>query len=257
MIKLIKCEYMKTKRKHIFLTTFALLVLMGMWAFYGTSSKDMSDFIRQNGYTMFLYQFPLVNAIFFPLLCTVIASRLCDIEHKGGNFKLLCTMEDKGKIFDVKLIYGLTIVISGVILFWILTIVYGKIVGFTEAFPINNYLLYLLFTIIPTASIYIFQHSLSMIFKNQAIPFFVGVIGEFIGLFSMFLPQFPFLRKSILWGYYGALQFVGLFGWDKQTRFDNAYFGVMTIDWPAFALLVCLLILIYIVGKYIFSKKEF
>ena len=72
MIKLIKCEYMKTKRKHIFLTTFALLVLMGMWAFYGTSSKDMSDFIRQNGYTMFLYQFPLVNAIFFPLLCTVI-----------------------------------------------------------------------------------------------------------------------------------------------------------------------------------------
>ena len=92
MIKLIKCEYMKTKRKHIFLTTFALLVLMGMWAFYGTSSKDMSDFIRQNGYTMFLYQFPLVNAIFFPLLCTVIASRLCDIEHKGGNFKLLCTM---------------------------------------------------------------------------------------------------------------------------------------------------------------------
>ena len=166
-------------------------------------------------------------------------------------------MEDKGKIFDVKLIYGLTIVISGVILFWILTIVYGKIVGFTEAFPINNYLLYLLFTIIPTASIYIFQHSLSMIFKNQAIPFFVGVIGEFTGLFSMFLPQFPFLRKSILWGYYGALQFVGLFGWDKQTRFDNAYFGVMTIDWPAFALLVCLLILIYIVGKYIFSKKEF
>ena len=119
MIKLIKCEYMKTKRKHIFLTTFALLVLMGMWAFYGTSSKDMSDFIRQNGYTMFLYQFPLVNAIFFPLLCTVIASRLCDIEHKGGNFKLLCTMEDKGKILDVKLIYGLTIVISGVILFWI------------------------------------------------------------------------------------------------------------------------------------------
>lgn len=53
------------------------------------------------------------------------------------------------------------------------------------------------------------------------------------------------------------MQFVGLFGWDKQTRFDNAYFGVMTIDWPAFALLVCLLILIYIVGKYIFSKKEF
>lgn len=257
MIKLIQCEYMKTKRQHIVLTAFALLVLMGIWAFYGTSSRDMSDFIRQNGYTMFLYQFPLVNAIFFPLLCTVIASRLCDIEHKGNNFKLLCTVEHKGKIFDAKLLYGLTIVISGVLLFWILTIVYGKMVGFTEEFPINNYLLYLLFTSVPTFAIYIFQHSLSMIFKNQAIPFFVGVIGEFVGLLSMFLPQFPVLRKSILWGYYGALQFVGLFGWDEQTRFQNAYFAVMPIDWSAFALLVWLLILIYTAGKYIFSKKEF
>ena len=97
MIRLIKCEYKKTKRKHLFLTAFAALVLMSVWAFYGDMS---SDFIRRNGYSMFLYQFPLVNAIFFPLLCTVIASRLCDLEHKGSNFKLLCTMEDKGKLFD-------------------------------------------------------------------------------------------------------------------------------------------------------------
>ena len=51
MIRLIKCEYKKTKRKHLFLTAFAALVLMGVWAFYGASSKDMSDFIRRNGYS--------------------------------------------------------------------------------------------------------------------------------------------------------------------------------------------------------------
>ena len=193
MIRLIKCEYKKTKRKHLFLTAFAALVLMSVWAFYGDMS---SDFIRRNGYSMFLYQFPLVNAIFFPLLCTVIASRLCDLEHKGSNFKLLCTMEDKGKLFDAKLLYGLMIVLSGVILFWIVTIVYGKMAGFTEQLPLSNYLLYLLFTIVPTAAIYTFQHSLSMIFKNQAIPFFVGVTGEFVGLFSMFLPNSRFCGKQ-------------------------------------------------------------
>lgn len=254
MIRLIKCEYKKTKRKYLFLTAFAALVLMSVWAFYGDMS---SDFIRRNGYSMFLYQFPLVNAIFFPLLCTVIASRLCDLEHKGSNFKLLCTMEDKGKLFDAKLLYGLMIVLSGVILFWIVTMVYGKMAGFTEKLPLSNYLLYLLFTIVPTAAIYTFQHSLSMIFKNQAIPFFVGVIGEFVGLFSMFLLQFPVLRKAVLWGYYGALQFVGLFGWDKETRYDHAYFAVLPLDWPAFALLIGLMILTYVIGKYIFSRKEF
>ena len=33
MIRLIKCEYKKTKRKHLFLTAFAALVLMSVWAY--------------------------------------------------------------------------------------------------------------------------------------------------------------------------------------------------------------------------------
>lgn len=59
MIKLIKCEYMKTKRKHIFLTAFVLLVLMGMWAFYGTSSKDMSDLSGKTDIQCFYINFLL------------------------------------------------------------------------------------------------------------------------------------------------------------------------------------------------------
>ena len=108
----------------------------------------------------------------------------------------------------------------------------------------------------PTVVIYIFQHSLSIIFKNQAVAFFVGIIGEFAGIFSMFLPNVPFLRKSLLWGYYGVLQFVGLFGWTKETRYENAYFDIMPIDWTFFWVLSAAGIIIYFAGKRIFCKRE-
>lgn len=255
-MNLLKCEYLKTRRRYIFITALAITAFAGIWAFYGNYSGDIKDFVIQNGYLLFLYQFPLMNAIFFPLLCIIIASRLCDIEHKGKNLKLICTLTEKSKIFDAKLIYGISIVIFCVILLWCATLIFGKIIGFAGKIPINLYLLYLLFTIISTTAIYVFQYSLSMIFQNQAISFFVGILGEFIGLFSMFLPQFPLFRKSILWGYYGALQFVGLFGYTKETRYDAAYMEVMDIDWTAFIVLIVAMTVIYIIGKKIFCKKE-
>lgn len=256
MIALLKCERKKAKRKYVFLTALAMTVLAGIWAFYGDYSGDTGEFMLENGYKMFLYQLPLTNAIFFPLLCSVVASRLCDIEHKGKCFKQICTYAPAGKIYDAKLLYGLAIVLSAAALLWAATLISGKIIGFGEELPVRQYLLYLLFTLVPTAAIYIFQHSLSMLFKNQAVPFFAGVLGEFIGLFSMFLPGVPWLRKSVLWGYYGALQFVGLFGWTKETRYTQAYFEYMPIDWIAFAMLTAGTILLYLIGKNLFCRKE-
>lgn len=256
MIKLLKCEYKKTRRRYVFLTALAMTVIAGVWAFYGKYSGESGNFIMENGYMMFLYQLPLINSIFFPLMSVIIASRLCDIEHKGANFKQICTLTDRGKIFDAKLIYGLAILMICVLLFWAATLIVGKAIGFRDEISIKLYLMYLLFTLAPTAAIYIFQHGLSMIFKNQAIPFFIGILGEFAGLFSMFLPQLPWFRKSILWGYYGALQFVGMFGWTKETRYSTAYFEIMGFDWTAFITIIVAAIAMYVIGRKIFCKKE-
>lgn len=252
MMKLLRCEYKKTRRRYIFPAALIITALAIVWALHG----DLTDFILKNGYMMFLYQLPLVCSIFFPLLSIVIASRLSDIEHKGNNLKQICTLSDKGKIFDAKLFYGLVITLSMVIIFWLSAIIYGKAVGFDGEIPIKLYLMFLLFIITPTTAIYIFQHSMSMIFKNQAIAFFVGILGEFAGLFSMFLPQLPWLRRSLIWGYYGALQFVGMFGWTKETRYDTVYYEVMDISWASFAVLILATAAIYIIGRKIFCKSE-
>lgn len=252
MIRMLKCEFMKTRRMYVFPTALAITVMCLCWCLYG----EITDDVIKHGWRMFLYQLPLINAIFLPLLSMVVASRLCNIEHKGLMLKELFCIKEKGALYDAKLLYGLGIICTSVLIMWTVTVIFGFINGFEGEFPLMLYLLYLLFTIVPTVVIYIFQHTLSLLFKNQAIAFFTGVIGEFAGLFSMFLPSFPFLRKILLWGYYGVLQFVGLFGWTKETRYENASFDLMPVDWTFFFVLIAAGVVIYFAGRALFCKKE-
>lgn len=252
MIKLLKCEFMKTRRCYVFLTALVICAMCLCWSFYGEITEDR----LRLGWMMNLYQYPLINAIFLPLLSIVTASRLCGIEHKGLMLKELCSMEKKGRIFDAKLLYGLGIMVICVVVMWAAEIIYGKFIGYYGEFPQNLYLLYLIFTLVPTMVIYVFQHTLSLVFKNQAVSFFVGIIGEFAGIFSMFLPSIPNLRRALLWGYYGVLQFVGLYGWTKETRYENAYFEIMPIDWTFFVVLIAAGMVIYLAGKKIFCSRE-
>ena len=256
MRKLLKCEFLKTRRRYIFLTALVITAMGVLWGTYGDYNSESGKFMLENGWMNFLYQLPLLNAIFFPLLSIVVASRLADVEHKGAALKQLCAIEEKGKLYDAKLLYGLGIVLLCVFLSWSAIVVFGMIKGFGGEFPLRLYLLYLLFTMMPTAAIYIFQHSLSLIFKNQAISFFAGIIGTFAGLFSMFLPQLPALRRCLPWGYYGALQFVGMFGWTQETRYANAYFAIMEIDWVFFAVLTAATVAIYLIGRTAFCERE-
>lgn len=251
-MKLLKCEYLKTRRRYVWLTAFVITAFELLWVLHG----DADEFVLKNGWNMFLYQLPLVNALFLPLLAMVVASRLADIEHKGAMLKSLFAVTDRGKLYDAKLIYGLIIFSVSVAIQFAAIIIYGKAVGFRDEFSLKLYALFIVFTWSVTFVIYILQHTMSLLFKNQIIPFLVGIIGEFVGMISLFLPSAPWLRKSIPWGYYGVLGFMGQFGWTKETRMDNVYYAVMDIDIPSFCILIAAGILIYIIGRQIFCKKE-
>ena len=72
----------------------------------------------------------------------------------------------------------------------------------------------------------------------------------------MFLPSLPLLRRLVLWGSYGTLQFVGMFGWTKETRYENAYFDIMPTDFLYFTALCTICIAMYFIGRQLFCRKE-
>ena len=75
MRRLLQCEYQKSRGRWIFLTALALTAMAAVFAIYGVYDGEDRQFILENGYLMFLYQLPMVNTIFFPLLGMVVASR--------------------------------------------------------------------------------------------------------------------------------------------------------------------------------------
>lgn len=249
---LLKTERMKTKGCRILLTA---LVLTGLGLAAGLYGDYKPDAIRL-GWRMFLYQLPLVNAIFLPLMAAILAGRLCGLEHGGGMLRKLCCLTERGKLFDAKLLSGLAVMTGCVLINWGVTVAFGMVKGFEGEWPARLYLYYLLFTLLPTLVIYLFQHTLSLCLKNQAAPFFIGIGGEAAGVFSLFIPQLPWLRKSLLWGYYGELQFVGLFDWSKETRYQFAHFDLLPINWDSFGILAAAGAVMYVVGRTWFERKE-
>jgi len=80
----------------------------------------------------------------------------------------------------------------------------------------------------------------------------VGIIGEFVGLLSMFLP-YTWLIKGTPWGYYGALMIIGS-EYDREARISTYFYR--DIDWGGFVTITVMGIVIYAAGRTVFGHKE-
>lgn len=246
--KLFTAEYRKTRGRYMLPTILCMIAAELAWILNGRLSEDAV----LKGWMMLLYQLPLINALFLPVMAIVISFRLGDLEHKGNMLKNLCCIAKRGSLYDAKLLYGGGLMFVSVIVQFPAVILYGHIMRFGGEFPVKEYLYLLLFTVTATGAVYLLQHALALCCKKTAVPFLVGIIGEFAGVLSMFLPQ-TFLQKSIPWGYYGMMMFVGA-EYDRATRISTYY--RLEIDWGGFMLMLAASALLYAGGKWIFCNMD-
>ncbi len=249
MGRLLIAEYRKTRRRYILLVMLGMTAVELFWTLHG----DLSEDAILKGWMMLLYELPLINALFMPILAVVISSQLGDLEHKGGMLKELCCITERGKLYDAKLLYGSALIFSSIVLQFAVILWFGHRKHFGGKLPVKEYLLLFLFTVTVTGFLYLLQHGLAMCCKKTAVPYLVGVIGEFVGVFSMFLPQFPALRRCVPWGYYGVMMFVGS-EYDRATRISTYY--MLDIDWGGFCLMILWSLLLYLAGKRVFCKMD-
>lgn len=249
MRKLLTAEYRKTRGRYMLLTTLGITTVELVWMLGG----DLSEDAILKGWMMLLFQMPLINALFLPILAIVVSSRLGDLEHKSGMLKEQCCMVKRGSFYDAKLLYGSMFMLISIVVTFCVTIAYGYVNHFGGALPVKEYLLLFLFTVTATGVIYLLQHTLAICCKKTVIPFAVGIVGEFTGVLSMFLPSIPFLRKSIPWGYYGMMMFVGS-DYDRATRISTYY--MFEIDWGGFCLMLVVLVVLYPAGRKLFGRMD-
>ena len=115
-----------------------------------------------------------MDAIILPLSVATLASRSCELEHKGGTWKLLETMASPGSLYTAKLAWGALVLGGLLILRSGLFLGVGIAQGFHGAIPWGRFGLFTLISWLVSMMIYALQQGLSLRFANQAAALVCG-----------------------------------------------------------------------------------
>ncbi|MCH1984403.1 ABC transporter permease [Ruminococcus sp. OA3] len=249
LIQQIAAEQKKARHRHVLIFPAGVLLILFLWSLWGNKTATPSQLAQ--GYTSLLYQLPMMNAIFMPVMLAVIASRLCDMEIKGATLKLLFTLQRRSSFYNCKLLYGIKYLFIFTLGEILLILGCGQIFHFTEPLRPGLILLNFISTLLVGTVVLIVQQTLSLLSENQLMPLIVGLCGSFLGLFSMYFPRA--VSRFVLWGYFGMFTPLGM-DWDPKTRIIT-YFD---IPFPTTDFIIFLIagIIIYLAGITLFLRKD-
>lgn len=248
MMKALSIEFQKIRHRNLGLTVAIMSFVQFIWALWAI--KDKSGHQLSQIWMYSIYSFSTFNCIMMPILVAVIASRISDIEHKGNTFKLLKTIMPSSELFNAKFLCGAFYMLIIVILQILMIVFIGNLRGTNEKVPVGYFAYYGLFTLAVSLTLLVLQLILSLQFVNQMITFIVAIVGSLLGLYSLFLGN---AAKFILWSYYAFLSPVKM-NWDRAAEKVDFY-------WDSIPLMECLVlisifIVLYIMGKRLFVRKE-
>lgn len=248
-MKLLRLEFYKCRRRKIVLVCAAVLVVELIWMGVFFTRQDAEDL--KWGWMLLLYNLAMVDAIVLPLSVATLASRSCELEHKGNTWKLLETMAAPGRLYAAKLGWGALVLAVLLAIRSGLFLAVGIALGFPGAVPWGRFGLFTLISWAVSMMVYALQQGLSLRFANQAAALVCGISGSFLGILSMLFP--PALTRCVPWGYYGLMALVGM-DWNAITRVTRFYW-----QWPRptdLALLLAWAAVFLIVGRTLFVKRE-
>lgn len=248
MLREWKTEWMKVRRRNIGLVPAACLLFTFLWLSWAIKSARMES--TEDNWMWLLMCLSLINSILMPTMIAMISSRLCDVELKGNTLKLLCTMERKGRLFDMKLLTGVVYVSGYVAAELVMMLVFARLHGFAGGITLRHLLYFLLQCGLVSFGVLLVQMLLSLYSANQILPLAVGLAGSFLGLFSWFLSS-P-LWRPVIWAYYNLLVYVGQ-NWDESSRIVSYY--EIPMDLSALITLLAALPLGYILGRQLFIRR--
>ena len=246
LVRSVHLEFRKAHRKHLWLVSFALLAVELAWLVYSETRSDLPV----TDYREFLFQLPILNAIFLPLLATVVASTVCDIEFRANMLKELLVMERPGTLYAAKWLACALVLAAVVAVQAAALVAIGSYFGY-GSFPPAELALYCMSTFAVCLFIATVIQVLSFFSSNQFVPLAAGVALAFFGLFSMYLP--PIVAQFVPSSYFALLSTVGMV-YDEATRVSTFF----PVDWsyPHFLVIVVLTAVLYALSARTFSRKE-
>lgn len=217
-MKLLGLEFYKCRRRKIVLVCATMLAVELIWMCVFLTRQDAENL--QQGWMLLIYNLIIVDAIVLPLSVATLASRNCELEHKGSTWKLLETMVPPGRLYTTKLCWGALVLALLLMIRAGLFLAVGVYSQFPGPIPWGWMGLLTFVSWAVSMMVYALQQGLSLRFVNQAAALVCGISGSFLGLLSMLFPAW--LKRCVPWGYYGLLSFVGM-DWEPATGVTRFY----------------------------------
>ena len=248
-VKLLALEFCKCRRRKLTLVCAGLLAAQLLWFGVYLTRQDAEALAQ--GWMLLLYNLAMVDAIMLPIGVAVIASRSCELEHRGHTLKLLETAVTPGRLYAAKLAWG-ALVLAGLLLVrGALFLALGLAMGFPGGTPWGRFVVFTALSWAVSMTLYALQQGLSLRFANQAVALVCGIFGSFVGLMALLFPVW--VQRCVPWGYYGLLSLVRM-EWDEATRW-TAFFWRRPE--PLDLALLCLWAALFLtVGRTLFVRKE-
>lgn len=242
-------EQKKARHKKIWMVPLGFFLFEMLWMLWQLSKASSNELA--NGYFMLFYQLPIMNTILLPLMIAVIASRLCDMEIKGDTLKLLYTMQKSSRFFDCKFLCGLKYLFFFTLGHGIMILLCARMFHFEAPLEISMFVAYLAVIFCVSAVLFSIQQMLSLISNSQIMPLVVGLVGSFLGLFSLFFPTA--VARLVIWGYFAAFPCVQM-NWERATRIIE--YDKVSFPLSEFLIFLVVGVFIYILCRTIVIRKE-
>ena len=257
-MKYLCLELYKLKRRKVFLT-FALILgveLLFVFSSYG-SNENFLGMISDPTAPAWedLIDGPVaMNGLFLPILAAVIASRICDMEHRGNTWKLLeCNNENRRAIWFCKFTVVGVLMLAAILIQALVIAVYGNAMGIARPLPVETLAQFVLGTAMVTFVVVTIQVFFSLIFANQLVPMSIGMIGALIGFISTLLPKG--IRNILIWGNYAEMMVMGQ---DTSSgNLQSSEFVIRNIDFLPLTILFVIGLIAFILFEKKFQKYEY
>lgn len=249
MIKTLGLEYYKIRRKKIWIMIILIFGVEMLFAFNSINHSIAKDPVNAVWESIF-FNISSMNGLFMPIVSAIVVSRICDMEHKGGTWKMLvATNVSRGYLYAAKYICANCLLLFGILAQTVLMIIFGLIKDFPGAPPTDYLFKFIVGNLMTTLAVTALQQWISLAIKNQAFALCLGMLGGFIGMTAGFFPAA--VRHIFIWSYYLDLSPVTF-----HFAESASYYMAQSVGFGLVLIVLTMTVLFYIAGSIHVSRQE-
>ncbi|WP_440896693.1 ABC transporter permease [Amphibacillus sp. Q70] len=250
MLKMLRLEFFKIRRKKIWLMMLLFLVVEMGWVFMSVT-RSIANNPGDARWESIIYVVSSMNGLFLPILAAIVVSRICDMEHKGDTWKMLVvTNVKRRKLFSAKYMCANSLMLFVLIVQIAFIIFFGKLNNFSGSFPFHLLVSFLAGALITTMVITAIQQWMSLAIKNQAFALCLGMVGGFIGMTAAMFPSS--VRHFFIWSYYLDLSPISY----SYSESLGASYAQESLNMSLIISTLVMFVIFYLMGRIHLNRQE-